>query len=159
MGKLDNRIAAITGSSSGIGAATARLFAAEGAQVILADIDEAGGRRVTGEIGGSAVFLKTDVRMPTQVEGLVKFAVERFGRLDILHNNAFATCFGPVGDIPVEGWLATISVTLSGVFYGLRFSPASDGQARRGRDRQHGLDFWLFGDYGLGAYNAAKLEL
>jgi NAD(P)-dependent dehydrogenase (short-subunit alcohol dehydrogenase family) len=71
MGKLDNRIAAITGSSSGIGAATARLFAAEGAKVIVADIDEEGGRPVAGEIGSSAVFLKTDVRMPAQVEGLV----------------------------------------------------------------------------------------
>jgi NAD(P)-dependent dehydrogenase (short-subunit alcohol dehydrogenase family) len=90
MGKLDNKIAAITGSASGIGAATARLFAAEGAKVIVADIDETGGRRVAGEIGSLAVFLKTDVGVPAQVEGLVKFAVERFGRLDVLHNNAFA---------------------------------------------------------------------
>jgi meso-butanediol dehydrogenase/(S,S)-butanediol dehydrogenase/diacetyl reductase len=156
MGKLENRIAAITGSSSGIGAASARLFAAEGAKVIVADIDEAGGRRVAGEIGSSAVFLKTDVSVPAQVEGLVKFAVEKFGRLDVLHNNAFATHIGPVGEIPVEGWLSTIAVTLSGVFYGMRFSLPQMVKQGGGVIVNTASISGLFGDYGLGAYNAAK---
>src|SRR6266404_842797 len=156
MGKLDNKIAAITGSASGIGAATARLFAAEGAKVIVADIDEAGGKRVAGEIGNSAIFFRTDVRMPAQVEGLVKFAVEKFGRLDVLHNNAFATHIGPVGETPVEGWLRTISVTLSGVFYGIRFSLPQMVKQGGGVIVNTASISGLFGDYGLGAYNAAK---
>ena len=89
MGKVENRVTIITGAGSGIGEATAKLFASEGARVIIADIDEAGGQRVATEIGPAAVFCKTDVGDPSQVEGMVKFAVDRFGRLDILFNNAF----------------------------------------------------------------------
>jgi len=122
MGKLDNRIAAITGAGSGIGAATARLFAAEGARIVIADIDEAAGQKVAGELGSAGAFCKTDVRNPKQVEEMVKFTVDRFGRLDILHNNAFYTTVGAVGEMSIDGWLKTISVTLSGVFYGMRFA-------------------------------------
>lgn len=156
MGKLENKIAAITGSASGIGAATARLFAAEGARVIIADIDEQGGRRVAGEIGEAAAFLKTDVRDPRQVEALVRFAVDRFGRLDVLHNNAFFSTYGPIGEISVEGWLRTISVTLSGVFYGMRFALPQMVAQGGGVIVNTASISGLFGDYRLGAYNAAK---
>ena len=90
MGKLDNKITIVTGAGSGIGEATARLFAAEGARVVIADIDDQGGNRVTREIGSAAVFHHADVGEPRQVEGMIKFAFDRFGRLDILFNNAFA---------------------------------------------------------------------
>src|ERR1700751_5986616 len=122
MGKLDGKITCITGAASGIGAATARLFAAEGARVIIADVDEDGGRRVAAEIGSAATFLKTDGRDPRQVEAMVGFAVEHFGQLDVLHNNAFYATWGAVAETSVDGWLKTLSVTLSGVFYGMRFA-------------------------------------
>jgi meso-butanediol dehydrogenase/(S,S)-butanediol dehydrogenase/diacetyl reductase len=156
MGKLENKVSVITGAGSGIGAATARLFAAEGARVVIADIDEAAGARVAAEIGSAAAFCKTDVRNPSQVEAMVKFAVDRFGRLDVLHNNAFYTTAGPVGEMKIDGWLRTISVTLSGVFYGMRFAlpqmVAQGGGAIVNMASISGLG----GDFGMGAYNAAK---
>lgn len=156
MGKLENRITAITGAASGIGAATARLFAAEGARVIVADIDEARGHQVAREIGPAAAFVKTDVRDPRQVEAMVKAAVERFGRLDVLHNNAFYSTFGPVAEITTDGWLKTIAVTLSGVFYGMRFALSQMVAQGAGVIVNTASISGLFGDYRLGAYNAAK---
>lgn len=156
MAKLENKIAAITGGGSGIGAATARLFAAEGAQVVIADIDEDAGRRVTGEIGAAAVFRKTDVRNPNQVEAMVNFACERFGRLDVLFNNAFYTTVGAVGEMSVDGWLKTISVTLSGVFYGMRFALPKMAAQGGGAIVNTASISGLAGDFRMGAYNAAK---
>ena len=86
----------------------------------------------------------------------MKFAVENFGRLDVLHNNAFAIHIGPGGEIPVEGWLSTISVTLSGVFYGMRFALPQMVKQGGGVIVNTASISGLFGDYGLGAYNAAK---
>ena len=83
MGKLENKITIVTGAGSGVGEATAKLFAAEGARVVIADIDDAGGARVTGEIGSAATFRRTDVGVPSEVEGMIKFAVDQFGRLDV----------------------------------------------------------------------------
>jgi meso-butanediol dehydrogenase / (S,S)-butanediol dehydrogenase / diacetyl reductase len=156
MGKLENKIAAITGAASGIGAATARLFAAEGARVIVADIDDEHGRQMAREIGGAATFLRTDVRDPRQVEAMVKFAADRFGRLDILHNNAFYSTYGPVGEITIDGWLKTIAVTLSGVFYGMRFALPQMTAQGGGVIVNTASISGLYGDYRLGAYNAAK---
>src|SRR5438132_9771757 len=122
MGKLDNKITVVTGGGSGIGEATAKLFATEGARVVIADIDDKGGNRVAGEIGSDAIFLQTDVADPNQVEAMIKLPVERFGRLDVLFNNAFASTFGPVGEMTLDGWQKTLSVTLSAVFYGMHFA-------------------------------------
>jgi meso-butanediol dehydrogenase / (S,S)-butanediol dehydrogenase / diacetyl reductase len=156
MGKLDNKITIVTGAGSGIGEATAKLFAAEGARVIIADIDDEGGKRVTAEIGSAAAFRHTDVGVPSEVEGMIKFALDRFGRVDVLFNNAFATTWGPVGEMPLDGWHKTLSVTLSGVFYGMRFAlpqmVAQGGGAIVNTASISGLG----GDYGAGAYNAAK---
>jgi meso-butanediol dehydrogenase/(S,S)-butanediol dehydrogenase/diacetyl reductase len=156
MGKLDNRIAVITGAGSGIGAATARLFAAEGAQVVIADIDEAGGEKVAAELGSAGAFCKTDVRNPSQVEAMVKFTVDRFGRLDVIHNNAFYTTVGAVGEMSIDGWLKTLSVTLSGVFYGMRFALPQMLAQGGGAIVNTASISGLFGDYRMGAYNAAK---
>jgi meso-butanediol dehydrogenase/(S,S)-butanediol dehydrogenase/diacetyl reductase len=132
------------------------LFAAEGARVVIADIDDHGGNRVTKEIGSAAVFHHTDVGDPGEVEAMIKFAVDRYGRLDVLFNNAFTTTFGPVGEMTVDGWGKTLSVTLSGVFYGMRFAlpqmVAQSGGAIVNTASISGLG----GDYGAGAYNAAK---
>jgi meso-butanediol dehydrogenase / (S,S)-butanediol dehydrogenase / diacetyl reductase len=156
MGKLENKATVITGGGSGIGEATARLFAAEGARVVIADIDENNGKRVAGEIGAAALFRKTDVSDPAQVEALVKSTVERFGRLDVLFNNAFATRMGPVGQLSIEDWHQTISVTLSGVFYGMRFALPQMVAQGGGVIVNTASISGLFGDYGAGAYNAAK---
>ena len=157
MGHLDGKIALITGAASGIGAATAQLFAVEGAVVILADVDETGGRRVADEIGPRGVFYRADVGNPREVESMVTFAVEKFGRLDVLHNNvATAGAVAPVGDMPIEAWQRAISVSLSGVFYGMRFALPQMVAQGGGAIVNTASVSGLAADYMLGAYNAAK---
>ena len=119
MGKLDQKIALITGAASGIGAATAKLFVAEGATVIVVDIDETNGRRVAREVGPRCVFHKANVGEPLEVDEMVRFAVDSFGRLDVLHNNvATAGAVAPVGDMPIDAWQRAIAVSLPVCFTG-----------------------------------------
>ncbi len=122
---LKNKIAIVTGAGSGIGEATALLFAAQGASVVLADMDTAGADRVLAQLkqqGGTGLVVRTDVSQPSDCDALVKATLERFGRLDIAVNNAGIG--GPaalVGDYPVTGWDQVIAINLSGVFYGMRY--------------------------------------
>ena len=91
MRRLEGKIAIITGSGSGIGRATATLFATEGCKIVVADFDSKGGEETVKNIkdnGGDAIFVKTDVTKNDEVKMLVDRAVERYGRIDILHNNA-----------------------------------------------------------------------
>jgi NAD(P)-dependent dehydrogenase (short-subunit alcohol dehydrogenase family) len=125
MSRFTGRTVVITGSGSGIGRETARCFAAEGANVVVADIDEAGAAGTVQEIsdaGGTAVAVRTDVSDASSVEALMDHAVERFGRLDVVHNNAFwAPLYRPVVDTTLQEWHRTIDVTLTGVFHGCKY--------------------------------------
>ena len=85
-GRLDGKVAVITGAASGIGRASARKFAAEGAHVVVADLDEAGGRAQAEEVGG--LFVRADVTSADDVQAMYAAAIERFGGLDVLFNNA-----------------------------------------------------------------------
>ena len=157
MGKLDQKIALITGAASGIGAATAKLFVSEGATVIVVDIDETNGRRVAHEVGPRCVFHKANVGEPLEVEAMVRFAVGSFGRLDVLHNNvATAGAVAPVGDMPIEAWQRAIAVSLSGVFYGMRFALPQMVAQGGGAVVNTASVSGLAADYMLCAYNAAK---
>ena len=157
MSRLENKVSLITGAASGIGAATAKLFAAEGATVIVVDIDESNGRRVAEEIGARGIFHKANVSEPLEVEAMVKLAVDRFGRLDVLHNNvATAGAVAPVGDMPIEAWQRAIAVSLSGVFYGMRFALPQMVAQGGGVIVNTASVSGLAADYMLGAYNAAK---
>src|SRR5207253_7216363 len=100
--RLKDKIALITGAGSGIGEATAKTFAREGAAVTVVDLNEEGGTRVANEIrksGGAAEFLRADCGKPAEIERMIKSAIDRFGRLDILHNNAVFTTVGRIADI------------------------------------------------------------
>jgi NAD(P)-dependent dehydrogenase (short-subunit alcohol dehydrogenase family) len=123
MGRLQGRVAIVTGGASGIGAATVRRFAAEGAQVICADINEEGGQELVAEIGrpgGTAAFHRTDVTQLADLNAIVAFAVDKFGGLDIIHNNAAWSGGGYVADIDPEVWQQSLQVMLTGVFYGMK---------------------------------------
>ena len=88
MGKLDGKVAVITGGASGIGEASVRLFVAEGARVVIADVQENLGKPLAEELGANAAFLKTDVTREPEVKAAVECAVETYGRLDCMFNNA-----------------------------------------------------------------------
>jgi len=123
-GRMQGKVAIITGAASGIGRATAVLLAREGAAVVVADIDEAAGVQtveLAAEAGGAAMFVRTDVSRSDDVNRLVATALDRHGRLDTLVNNAFwAVLDRPVTETTDEDWTRTIDVTLRGAFNGCR---------------------------------------
>ena len=123
MGKLDGRVALITGGASGIGEATARLFAEEGAKLLITDILEQRGRQLAEELGTNTAFLNTDVSQEADIKGAIDNVLDKFGRLDVLFNNAGIP--GPLGlieEIPVEGFDAVMAINLRGVFLGIRYA-------------------------------------
>ena len=154
--RFDGKVVLITGGASGIGAATARRFAAEGAQVMLGDMNEAGGLAMAKELGARAAFQHVDVRQREQVEALVDAAVTRFGHLDVVFNNAGIGGYGKTPDIDPEIWRAILEVDLFGVFYGCRAAIPHLRAAGGGAIINTASVSGMGGDYGLAAYNAAK---
>jgi len=124
MGRLDGKVAVITGASSGIGAATAQRFCREGAAVVVADLNDAGGRAVVDACvaaGGRALFQHVDVCDEEQVRAAMQRAVADYGRLDIIFNNAgLGGAIGPIETLSVEDWDRTLAVLLRGVFLGMK---------------------------------------
>lgn len=125
MKKLENKVAIVTGAGSGIGKAISLLYSAEGAKVVVSDIDEKGGNETVAQIkvkGAEAIFVKADTSKPLDNEKLVEQALKAFGALHIAVNNAgIGGPISVVGEYPVDGWEKVISINLSGVFYGLRY--------------------------------------
>lgn len=121
MADFDGKAAVVTGAASGIGEATARLLAARGARVLLADLNREGVERVAGELGGDAVAHVCDVSDAAACAEMVAAAVARFGRLDLAFNNAgIAGAPLPLAEIPLERYRRTMAVNVDGVFYSLR---------------------------------------
>jgi len=120
-GRLENKIAIVTGGASGIGEGTVRRFIDEGAKCIIADIQYRRAEELAKELGEGAAPFRLDVADESQVEAAVKFAVSEFGRLDIMFNNAgILGAVGPISEIDGDGWLRTIDVLLNSVFYGIK---------------------------------------
>lgn len=121
MGRLEGKVAVITGGSSGIGRASAQLFVEEGARVVIADVMEERGQALADELGEGAAFLRVDVSQEDDVKGAVDLAVERFGRLDCMFNNAgIGGASGPIDMIPAIGFDITIAILFRSVFFGMK---------------------------------------
>jgi len=152
---LAGKISIITGGASGIGAATARVFAEAGAKVLIGDLQD--GSHVAQEIGG--LFQRVDVRDPDSVKALIDFAVVEFGRLDVLFNNAGIEMHAPLAATDDAQHRNLVDVNLNGVFYGLKFgiqAMARNAGPARGSIISTASVAGLIGTPGLGSYNASK---
>lgn len=160
MGKLNGKVAVITGAASGIGRATAIRLAGEGAAVVVADLNKDGGEstvRQCKEHGGNAVFQRADVSAEPEVQAMIARAVKEFGRLDITYNNAgLAGAIGPLEQISVENWDRTQSVLLRGVFLGIKHSIPEMRKVGGGAIISTASIAGIRGFAGLHAYCAAK---
>jgi meso-butanediol dehydrogenase/(S,S)-butanediol dehydrogenase/diacetyl reductase len=137
MGALDGKVAIVTGAARGIGRAISVRFAREGADVVVADLNEVGARETAGEIEGlgrRALALGVDVTRGDQIAGMVRRSVERFGRIDVLANNAGVVRVERLLDVTEEHWDFVLGVNAKAVFFVLQ------AVARRMRDQEPGAD-------------------
>ncbi|EWY36466.1 3-oxoacyl-ACP reductase [Skermanella stibiiresistens SB22] len=146
----------VTGAGSGMGAATALLFSAEGAAVVLAGRTEGKLRNVAKDMPSDRTLVHvTDVSDQTSVEGLIAAAVERFGRLDVLVNNAGVAPTGSITETPVEDWHAVMAIDVNGVFYGCRAAVPHLIETKGSIVNVSSVS-GLGGDWNMSFYNAAK---
>jgi meso-butanediol dehydrogenase/(S,S)-butanediol dehydrogenase/diacetyl reductase len=157
--RFEGKVALITGAASGIGAAAARRFAAEGARLMLADLDTDGAATVADELrrhGATADVRGLDVSVLDEVVAVTAATADRYGRLDIVFNNAGIGCYGKVPDLDPELWRRILAVDLDSVYYGCKAAIPHLRRSGGGSIINTASISGLRGDYGLAAYNAAK---
>lgn len=120
MGRVSGKVAIVTGGASGIGVADANLLVAEGAQVVIADLNETDGEALAQSLGENAVFFKHNVADEASWQAIIEFTEEKFGGLDVLVNNAGIMKMGGPVDTTLEDWRAVMAVNADGVFLGCK---------------------------------------
>ena len=157
--QLQGKRAIVTGAATGIGAVTARLFAQEGAGVVVADVNEDAGRRTVEEIrdgGGTAHFVRTDVTRESDVEALIENGAEALGGLDVLFNNAGAQRSGPITEFDQEQWDLLMAVNPRSCFFGVKHAVPLLRQSGGGSIINMASLAAVKGGAGLTAYSASK---
>jgi xanthoxin dehydrogenase len=155
--RLENKVAVITGGAMGIGAATVRRFIAEGCKVVIGDIQRGPGEAFAAQFGDQAAFALCDVTQEDQVAALVDLAVTRFGKLDIMFNNAgIVGAVGPIDTTPAEEWNKSLAVLINGVFFGMKHAARVMKPAQSGSIISMASTAGLMGGLGPHAYAAGK---
>lgn len=156
-GRLQGKVAVITGAASGIGAETARVFVANGARVVVADFQEEAGKKVAAQLGDAGRFIRCDVTKEADVQAAVDLAVSAFGQLDVMVNNAgIVGAVGPIAKTSAEAWDATIGVLLRGVFLGMKHAARVMSPRKSGVILSIASTAGVVGGLGPHAYTAAK---
>ena len=159
-GRVQGKVALVTGGSSGIGRATALVFAREGAKVVVADVVVDGGEetvRLIKAAGGDAVFVKADMAKATDVEGMVQQAVSTYGRLDCAHNNAgIEGATGKTADYQEPDWDRVIQINLTGVWLCMKYEIPQMLKQGGGAIVNTASDAGLLGVPQMPAYVASK---
>ena len=158
MGRLDGKVAFITGAATGIGRATAVLFAREGAHAVVADVDAAAGEEAAHLAGNGAMFVRTDVTDDASVEAAIGRTVDAHGRLDVLHNNAGGSTpqDGTVVEAPIEEFWRVIKLDLFGTFLCCRHGIPAIARSGGGSVINMTSTVALMGLAGRDCYTAAK---
>ena len=157
MARLKGKVALITGGASGMGAGAARVMAREGCRLVLADLNASLLGELCTELGSDvATGQVCDITDQTQVAGLVEHAIERFGRIDILFNNAGIAGIGSVATTEPGDWRRVIDVDLSAVYYVSRLVIPHMLAKGGGAIIDNASVSGMFGDYGMASYSAAK---
>jgi meso-butanediol dehydrogenase/(S,S)-butanediol dehydrogenase/diacetyl reductase len=155
--RFQGKVAIVTGGASGIGEAAVRRFHAEGASVLIADLNAELGEKLAAELGdGRAIFRKVDVAVSAEVDAMIAAAETAFGRLDILFNNAGIGSFSQVTALSDEDWKRVIDIDLSAVFYGCRAAIPVMRKTGGGAIVNTASASGLAADFSFAAYNAAK---
>ncbi len=160
MGKLHGKVALITGAGSGIGRATALLFAREGAKVVVADFVPEGGHetvKLIREAGGEAVFVEVNVSKSPDVQRMIQSAIDAYGRLDVVFNNAgIQGKFIMTADLAEEAWNSIIATNLTGAFLGCKYAVQAMLKQGSGVIINTASTAGLIGLPGMPAYAASK---